>query len=77
MPGLHAWKKGCPALERPADRRAAAYRIRARELIEAAWRTNDIGRKQHLFDLAKTYQRTADVMAPLPPDEPEVFHSTK
>ena len=57
--------------------RALAYRSRARELIEAAWRTNDIARKQDLFDLAKTYQRTADVMAPLPPDEPQLFRSIK
>jgi hypothetical protein len=57
--------------------RALAYRTRARELIEAAWRTNDITRKQHLFDLAKTYQRTADVIAPQPPDEPEIFRESK
>jgi hypothetical protein len=60
----------------PASR-ALAYRARARELIEAAWRTNDISRKQHLFDLAKTYQRTADVMAPLPPAEPQVSNSRR
>ena len=57
--------------------RGTAYRQRARELIEAAWRTNDISRKKHLFDLAKTYERTADVMAPLPPAEPQIFRDTK
>jgi hypothetical protein len=50
-----------------ADRRAGAYRHRAKQLAEAAkheWR--DEGRRQHLLDLAKSYERTADAMAPLP-----------
>jgi hypothetical protein len=58
-----------------AIRRANIYRQRARELAEAAtheWR--DESRRLHMLDLAKSYERTADAMAPpSPPDEPGIF----
>ena len=60
---------------RHAHRRAGAYRQRARELSEAAtheWR--DEGRRQHLRDLAKSYERTADAMAPPSPRKMLIEH---
>ena len=57
-----------------AARRAAVYRHRARELAETAtheWRDEN---RLHMLDLAKSYERTADAMAPpSPPDEPGIF----
>jgi hypothetical protein len=46
------------------DRRAEQYRAHAQELIAAAWREDDVDRKRHLFNLAKSYQRAADAIAP-------------
>ena len=53
--------------DRHAHRRAGAYRSRARELTEAAVHEfRDEGRRLHMLDLAQTYQRVADEMAPQP-----------
>jgi hypothetical protein len=59
------------------DRRAEQYRQHARELITAAWRADDVDRKRHLFNLAKSYQRVADALDPQPPAEPQVFRNIK
>ena len=32
---------------------------------------------KHLLDLARTYQRAADAIAPLPPAEPQIFRRIK
>ena len=61
--------------DRHAHRRAGAYRARARELAQAAahgWR--DEGRRQHMLDLAKSYERTADAMAPPSPRKMLIEH---
>ena len=40
-------------------------------LTEAAAHVfRDEGRRRHMLDLAATYQRVADAMAPLPPKSP-------
>ena len=57
--------------DRHASRRAGIYRHRAKQLAEsAAHEFRDEGRRRHLLDLAATYQRVADAMAPLPPPSP-------
>jgi hypothetical protein len=64
-----------PMPDRHAHRRAGAYRARARELAQAAaheWR--DEGRRQHMLDLAKSYERTADAMAPPSPRKMLIEH---
>jgi hypothetical protein len=50
---------------RTANRHAALYRHRARELIE---RAKDIPAEHshHVLELAATYERTADSLAPAP-----------
>jgi len=45
--------------DRHAHRRAGVYRQRARELAGDAQEWCDDARRQHLFDLAATYPRTA------------------
>ena len=53
--------------DRHDHRRAGVYRHRAQELIEAAkHELRDEGRRRHLHELAATYQRVADEMAPPP-----------
>ena len=55
---------------RAAHRQAQVYRQRARVLTEAAAHEfRDEGRRRHMLDLAATYQRVADEMAPLSPRE--------
>jgi hypothetical protein len=51
--------------------------FQTRELITAAWRADDVDRKRHLFNLAKSYQRVADALDPQPPAEPQVFRNIK
>jgi hypothetical protein len=61
-----------------AARRAGIYRHRAKQLAEAAaheWR--DQGRRLHLLDLAKSYERTADAMAPLPSPREQLIEHLK
>ena len=51
--------------DRHAHRRAGVYRHRAQQLTEAArheWRYASY--RQHMLDLAATYQRAADALAP-------------
>jgi|RhiMethySRZTD1v2_1073278.scaffolds.fasta_scaffold1327408_1 hypothetical protein len=58
------------------DRRAEKYRAHAREL-EASRRAEHMEDRRYLIDLATTYMRAADAIAPLPPAEPQVFRSIK
>jgi hypothetical protein len=53
--------------------RALAYRTRAIELAQQAKREDDPGQRRYLLDLARNFCNVADELAPLPPDEPEVF----
>ena len=53
-------------------RRAAAYRQRAHELAETAKHLRDECDRQHLRDLAATFQRAADQMSPENPDAPQI-----
>jgi hypothetical protein len=55
------------------DRRAEQYRAHAQELAQASRRAERIEDRRHLIDLATTYMRAADALAPLPPAEPQVF----
>jgi len=53
--------------DRHAHRRAQTFRQRSRLLSEAAVHEfRDEGRRHHMLDLAATYQRVADEMAPPP-----------
>jgi hypothetical protein len=54
------------------DRRAEQYRAHAQELAQASRRAERIEDRRHLIDLASTYMRAADAIAPLPPAEPPV-----
>jgi hypothetical protein len=54
-----------------AARRAAAYRQRA-ELARHEWR--DEGRRQHMLDLAATYQHVANALVPPWPRELLIEH---
>jgi hypothetical protein len=56
-----------------ADRRAAEYRRHADELAEFARREADRDRRRHLLDLALSYLRSADAIAPRPPAESQIF----
>ena len=47
-------------------RRADFYRRHANELAETAERQHDEALRRHMLDLAATYQRAADQMAPQP-----------
>jgi hypothetical protein len=53
--------------------RALAYRSRAIELAQQAKREDDPGQRRFLLDKARNLVNIADALAPLPPDEPEVF----
>ena len=54
----------CRAMPDHTERRAGTYRQRAKQLADAAaHEVRDEGRRQHLFDLAATYRRTADALA--------------
>jgi hypothetical protein len=55
------------------DRRADQYRQHAQELAQASRRAERMEDRRHLIDLASTYMRAADAIAPLPPAEPEIF----
>jgi hypothetical protein len=57
--------------------RALVYRNRAIELAMQAKREDDPGQRRYLLDLARNMVNVADALAPLPPAEPQVFHSTK
>jgi hypothetical protein len=59
-----------------AYRRADNFRRHAHELGEAAERERDDSRRQHMLDLAATYQRAADQMVP-PPAEFQFFRKVK
>jgi len=53
--------------DRHSHRRAQMYRQRSRALAEEAKdEFRDEGRRLHLLDLAQTFQRVADEMAPQP-----------
>lgn len=52
---------------RASSRRAALYRNRARELGESAARETFADRRKFMLDLAATYTRVANAMAPPPP----------
>ena len=56
---------------------ADTFRRRARELIASAWREHDTDWRRYMLNLAATYQRVADAIAPLPPAERQIFRSTK
>ena len=60
------------AANRTANRRAALCRHRARELIERAKDIPGEDDRRHMLELAATYERTADNLAPLPPPVSEV-----
>jgi hypothetical protein len=51
---------------RTANRRAALFRQRARDLVQRAKDVPDKSDQHHLLELAATYERTADSLAPLP-----------
>jgi hypothetical protein len=57
--------------------RALAYRTRAIELAEQARNEDDKAQRRFLLDKARTLVDVADALDPPPPDEPQVFHSTK
>jgi hypothetical protein len=63
-------------VDHPAAR-ALAYRTRAIELAQQAKREDDPGQRRYLLDLARNMVNVADALAPLPPDEPQVFRTTK
>jgi hypothetical protein len=66
---------GMPRLiDYPASR-ALAYRTRAIELAEAARREDDKAQRRFLLDKARALVNVADALSPLPPEEPQVFHS--
>jgi hypothetical protein len=52
--------------DRSATRRAGVYRHRAQELAEEARHVRDEADRKHLLELAATYRRAADQMAPPP-----------
>ena len=53
-------------VDRSASRRAGAYRHRARVLTEQAKEPRDESDRRHMLELAATYERTADKLAPAP-----------
>jgi hypothetical protein len=56
---------------RAANRRAALYRHRARDLVQRAKDIRGECDRRHMLELAATYERTADNLAPAPaPSEP-------
>jgi hypothetical protein len=57
--------------------RALAYRTRAIELAQQAKREDDPGQRRYLLDLARNMVNVADALAPLPPDEPQIFRTGK
>jgi hypothetical protein len=46
-------------------------------LAEAARREDDKAQRRFLLDKARALVNVADQIDPLPPTEPQVFHSTK
>jgi hypothetical protein len=56
-----------------AYRRADKFRRHAYELAQAAEHERDDSRRRHMLDLAVTYERAADAIAPRPPAEPQIF----
>ena len=69
-------RKPSSTANQTAHRHAAEYRQRARELIDRAWNIPGEGDRRHMLDLAATYERTADALAPVlalcvgAPDDP-------
>jgi hypothetical protein len=59
-------------VDHPASR-ALAFRTRAVELAQQAKREDDPGQRRYLLDLARNFVNVADALAPLPPDEPQIF----
>ena len=56
------------------------YRRHAYELAQAAENERDDSRRRHMLDLALTYQRAADQMAPPPAEPPsqiQIFRDVK
>jgi hypothetical protein len=69
-----------PAMPRLVDHhasRALKFRERAIELALEAKREDDPGQRRFLLDKARTLVNVADALAPLPPDEPQVFRERK
>ena len=62
-------RKPSSTANQTAHRHAAEYRQRARELIDRAWNIPGEGDRRHMLDLAATYERTADTLAPAPANE--------
>jgi hypothetical protein len=54
------------AANRTANRRAGMYRHRARDLVQRAKDIPDESDRRHMLELAATYERTADNLAPAP-----------
>jgi hypothetical protein len=54
-------------IDRTAHRRAAVYRNCAHNIAESAQREPFDDRRRHMLDLAETYWRAANQMAPEPP----------
>ena len=52
--------------DRSARRRAGVYRHRAAALAEMAKEARDESDRRHMLELAATYERTADSLAPPP-----------
>jgi hypothetical protein len=57
--------------------RANKFRTHAIELANEARREDDYGRRRFLLDKARALVNVADQIDPLPPTEPQVFHSAK
>jgi hypothetical protein len=53
-------------VNRTANRRAGVYRHRAAILSEMAKGARDESDRRHMLELAATYERAADQMAPAP-----------
>ncbi|MGA7083257.1 MAG: hypothetical protein WB005_08800 [Pseudolabrys sp.] len=51
---------------RAANRRAALYRYRARDLVQRAKDLPAECDRRHMLELAATYERTADSLVPAP-----------
>ena len=76
-PGAALKNVAMPRLVDHHASRALAYRTRAIELAMQAKREDDPGQRRFLLDLARNMVNVADALAPLPPDEPQVFRSIK
>ena len=61
------------ATTQAASRHAAEYRQRARELINQAWHIPAEGDRRHFLELAASYERAADALAPAVGEAATVF----